>query len=125
MNAQERFFQRYADGVNWWLLNRPNDLHLEFKLAGIQPEPWDVSDCLTVAYYMGWITSANVETEIMAQMLIDKLGSERARELFPLNINPDDPSTESLRTEAHRQWRVRATPLCLGFGHSGPSRRLR
>src|SRR5690606_33237595 len=30
------------------------------------------------------------ETEIVAQMLMEKLGPEKAREIFPLNINPED-----------------------------------
>ena len=45
---------------------------------------------MAVAYYMGWITSGNLGSEILAQMLVDKLGPDRARELFPLNINPDE-----------------------------------
>ena len=88
------FFQKYIDGVNAFVNTRPESHHLEFKLAGIKPTPWSIADSLAIVYYMSWGTSANLDTEITAQMLVEKLGSNRAREIFPLNINPDDPGTE-------------------------------
>ena len=39
---------------------------------------------------MAWTTSGNIQIEIIAQMLVEKLGPEKALEIFPLNINPDD-----------------------------------
>ena len=89
-----RFFQKYIDGVNTFIKTRPESHHLEFKLAGIKPTPWSIADSLAIVYYMSWDTSANLDTEIIAQMLVDKLGPKRAGEIFPLNINPDDPVAE-------------------------------
>jgi penicillin amidase len=89
-----RFFQKYIDGVNTFIKTRPESHHLEFKLAGIKPTPWSIADSLAIVYYMSWASSANLDTEIIAQMLVDKLGLKRAGEIFPLNINPDDPVTE-------------------------------
>ena len=85
------FFQHYADGVNAYIQTRAETFPLEFKLAGITPEPWSVEDSLAILYIMAWDTSANVGTEIVTQMLVEKLGEEKAREIFPLNVNPDDP----------------------------------
>jgi penicillin amidase len=87
-----RFFQRYVDGVNAFIKTRPEEIPLEFKLAGIRAEPWAVSDSLSVAYFMCWDTSGNIQHEIVAQMLVDKLGLQKAKELFPINVNPDDPA---------------------------------
>jgi penicillin amidase len=84
------FFQKYLDGVNAYIKTRPDTHHLEFKLAGIKPGLWTIADSLAIAYYMGWDSAANLQTEIIAQMLVEKVGKERAREIFPLNINPDD-----------------------------------
>ncbi len=84
------FFQRYLDGVNAFIERCPDDVHLEFKLAGIAPEPWKLSDSLSVLYYMGFATSGNLRHEVVAQLLVDKLGLERARRLMPINLNPDD-----------------------------------
>ena len=84
------FFQKYADGVNAFINNRPQERPLEFKLSGLTPEPWTIVDSLSVLYYMAWTTSGNIQIEIIAQMLVEKLGPEKALEIFPLNINPDD-----------------------------------
>lgn len=88
------FIQRYVDGINAFIKTRPGSRQIEFTLAGIQPEPWEVADSLVVAYYMGWITSGNLGAEIRAQMLVDKVGPDWAQELFPLNINPDEQDDE-------------------------------
>lgn len=86
-----RFLQSYVEGVNAFIA-RGDDLPAEFRLAGIKAEPWSVADSLAILYYMGWTSAANLETEVIAQMLVEKLGEARARELFPVNVNPDDPA---------------------------------
>jgi penicillin G amidase len=84
------FFQSYIDGVNAFIQLRPKEHHLEFKLAGIKPTPWAIEDSLAVFYLMSWNSAANLDTEIIAQMLVEKLGPEKAKEIFPLNLNPDE-----------------------------------
>jgi penicillin amidase len=39
---------------------------------------------------MGWASAGNIQSEIVAQMLVEKRGPAKAAELFPININPDD-----------------------------------
>jgi penicillin amidase len=90
------FLQKYVDGVNAFIETRPQSIHLEFKLAGITPMPWNITDSLSIMYYMGWNSAANIDSEIIAQMLVEKLGAAKAAELFPININPD----EALRADA-------------------------
>ncbi len=80
--------QRYADGVNAFIRQCPGEIHLEFKLAGLRPEPWEPADTLTILSFMGWNSAANIQHEIVGRMLVERLGPERAAELFPLNINP-------------------------------------
>ena len=84
------YIQKYVDGVNAFIETRSQNIHLEFKLAGIKPSPWSISDSLTILYYMGWASAANIESEIIAQMLVEKLGPAKAAEIFPININPED-----------------------------------
>jgi penicillin amidase len=92
LNRETRnHFQWYVDGVNAFIKKCPKDAHLEFKLAGIEPELWSVVDSLSILYYMGFSTSANIRTEVVAQMLLEAVGPERAIEIMPININPDDP----------------------------------
>ena len=85
-----RIFQNYIDGVNAFIA-AGKDLPLEFRLAGIKPESWMIADSLAILYYMGWNSAANLKTEVITQMLVEKLGEAKARELFPINVNPDDP----------------------------------
>ena len=82
--------QRYLEGVNAFIELCPSDLPLEFKLAGIRAETWQLADSLSLLYMMGFSTSGNLKHEIVAQMIIDKIGPERAREIMPLNVNPDE-----------------------------------
>ena len=87
-----RLFQRYVDGVNAFIQNCPEDIHLEFKLAGLTPDLWSVEDSLGFIYYMGYSTAANLTTEVIAQMLLDTLGVEKTALMLPRNINVDDPA---------------------------------
>ena len=75
--------QKYVDGVNAFIKTRPENIHLEFKLAGIKPAPWTIADSLSILYYMGWGSAANFKSEIVAQMLVEKLGPAKAAEIFP------------------------------------------
>jgi penicillin amidase len=88
------FLQKYVDGVNAYIKTRSGRHHLEFKLAGIKPTPWTMADSLAIVYYLSWDSSANVKTEMMTQMLVEKMGPQKAGELFPLNINPDEGSKQ-------------------------------
>jgi penicillin amidase len=93
LNAATRsYLQAYVDGINAYIRTRQATRHLEFTLAGITPEPWAVHDSLAILYYMSWNTSANIKTEMIMQMLVDTLGPERARKLWPVNVNPDEGS---------------------------------
>ncbi|MEW6187734.1 MAG: penicillin acylase family protein, partial [Thermodesulfobacteriota bacterium] len=84
-------FQKYVDGINAYLKEQSAFLPIEFKVAGLKPSPWQVEDALAIMYFMSWGSSANLQTEIIAQMLVEKLGREKAIEIFPLTINPDYP----------------------------------
>jgi penicillin amidase len=91
LNPETRMsLQAYVDGINAYIRTRPDTRHLEFKLAGIAPQPWEIHDSLTILYYMSWNTSANLKTEVILQMLTEALGPERALALRPVNVNPDD-----------------------------------
>ncbi len=90
--ASREVFQAYVDGINAFLDQCPGDLPIEFKLAGIQPDRWEIKDSLSILYLMSWDTSANLKHEVLTQMLIDKIGLDRALDLAPININADAPS---------------------------------
>ncbi|NOX32681.1 MAG: penicillin acylase family protein [Deltaproteobacteria bacterium] len=90
-NKTKRYFQKYVDGINAFIEYCPDDIPLEFKLADVKPEKWEIADSLDILYYMGYSTAANLNTEITAQMLLETLGYEKTSNIMPLNINADDP----------------------------------
>ncbi|MCD4742376.1 MAG: penicillin acylase family protein [Desulfobacteraceae bacterium] len=92
----QAFFQAYADGVNEYILNGKDTWPLELSLVGFEPDLWKVADSLAIMYFLGWGSAANMSMEIMAQMLIDKVGYEKFMTIFPVNINPDEPSLTSM-----------------------------
>lgn len=94
LNRENRaILQAFADGVNQYLAANSDNLQLEFKLAGIKPESWKIEDSMAIIYFMGWGSAANMKTEMIAQMLIAKIGLERFQEIYPINSNPDDTAT--------------------------------
>ncbi|MBN1382048.1 MAG: penicillin acylase family protein [Deltaproteobacteria bacterium] len=104
LNAEaKQFVNRYIEGVNAFIRGRPKEIPLEFKLAGIKPGLWTPEDVLAIVYYMGWNSAANLPHEIVAQMLVEKLGYAKAAEIFPLNINPEEPAASEtrLRTDGY------------------------
>ena len=119
-----RLLQRYVDGVNTYIETRQDTHHLEFKLAGIAPTKWTVQDSLSLAYLLSWDSAANLKTEIIAQMLVDALGPEKAKSLFPRNINPDDPSENPWNAIAvdpmKKPLGLASDPLVRGYLSDGP-----
>lgn len=101
-DATRGFFECYLEGVNAYIRTRSDTYPLEFKLAGISPSPWSIEESLAVMYLMGWNSAGNMDTEIIAQMLIEQVGIEKAREIFPININPDDAATAARSEDASR-----------------------
>jgi penicillin G amidase len=95
LNAQTKaLLQKYADGINAFITTQPEAIPLEFKLAGSHPTPWTAADVLTILYFMGWNSAANLHNEIVSQLLVEKLGWTRALQIFPLNLNPAENALE-------------------------------
>jgi penicillin G amidase len=105
LNAEARaYLQYYVDGINGYLQAYPSDLPVELKLAGLKPRPWSVADLVTLVHFVHYTHSTNFKAEVVAQKLMDKLGLERAREIFPLTINPDwspEAKSKALATLNH------------------------
>lgn len=122
--ATREFIQAYLDGVNAYIEGFPGEHPLEFRLAGIAPTPWRVEDTLALLYYMSWNSSANLQTEILMQALVDRLGWDRARELWPLNLNPDAPVSEDAPPAAPPAGTTAAVPMAglMDLMRQGPLR---
>ena len=80
--------QHYADGINAYIGTHASDHPLELSVAGLAPRPWSVADLVTLIHFIHYSHAANIKAEIVAQQLIDRLGLDRARELFPCRRTP-------------------------------------
>ncbi|MDW3207503.1 MAG: penicillin acylase family protein [Alphaproteobacteria bacterium] len=83
--------QAYADGVNAFLENTEAPLPVEFQLTLHSPDPWVIADSLVWGRLMSLQLSGNGFSEGRREALIDLVGAERVRELFPRNLA--SPST--------------------------------
>lgn len=81
----QRLLDRYADGVNAYLdqARAENRLPLEYQLLGVEASRWQAVDSLLIGAYMGWLNSVNLREELVFLRMAQRLGSERALELFP------------------------------------------
>lgn len=89
-------FQAYADGVNAFIENPQASIPLELRLAGITPQSWSIVDSLAVMYYMGWGSAADLNSELLTQAIIAKIGVDRYVEIAPLNVYPHDQQSAAV-----------------------------
>ncbi len=93
----QQLLQRYADGVNAYR-NRAvaeHRLPLEYQLLGLEASPWQPQDSLLVGAYMAWLNSVNLREELVFLRLAQRLGTERALELFPADQGKPAPTDAS------------------------------
>jgi penicillin amidase len=89
------FFQRYIDGINAYIVDHRSEHPLMLKVVGHSPEPWNLRDIIALQLFQVWSSSVNWKQELVNQQVLDRLGPQKAAQLLPLNINPDDPATAS------------------------------
>jgi len=78
----QAMLNHFVDGINSFVLADP-DLPVEFRLLGHEPVAWDVGDLLAIAKLQSWQLSYNYDSELIYRQLNEKLGAERAADLFP------------------------------------------
>lgn len=85
----KKLFQRYVDGVNFYL--DTNGTPLYFSLVGLKRERWQIEDLPLVGMMLNWVMSYNMKEEIMFQEIVQKIGAERAKDL--MKIYPEAAGT--------------------------------
>ncbi len=81
--------QAFVDGINQFI-ERDENLPIEFGLAKLKPEKWTIENSLSILYYMGWTSTSNMNTELLSLKLIEKLGVEKFKSIYPIHTNPED-----------------------------------
>ncbi|WP_027481080.1 penicillin acylase family protein [Deinococcus pimensis] len=82
LNARSReLLAAYAAGVNAAM--REGRLPLEFRVLRYTPEPWTETDTLVWAKMMAFDLGGNWQEELGGQNVVEKLGPQALRELYP------------------------------------------
>ena len=90
-----RIVESYAAGVNAWI-NSGHPLPVEYKVLWIEPEPWQPADSMVWQKIMGLQLSGNWDEELVDALLIQKLGPEKAQELWPVQRAEDETTLKQL-----------------------------
>ncbi len=83
-----QIIESYAAGVNAWI-DSGHPLPVEYKVLWFDPEPWQPADSMVWQKIMGLQLSGNWDEELTDAVLIEKLGPEKARDLWPAQRSED------------------------------------
>ncbi|MFQ6114919.1 MAG: penicillin acylase family protein, partial [bacterium] len=75
--------EAYAEGVNAFIKDHQNRLPLEFSVLKYKPEEWKIEDSIAYIRLMAWRLSFSWYADIVLGQLVEKLGRNKAREIFP------------------------------------------
>ena len=79
--------ERGLEGINAYIDTHQDDLPVEFKIAGHKPIRWTLEHVVGYARLMGHDLCLAWMPEVIFGGVLEKLGEERARELYP--VYPD------------------------------------
>jgi acyl-homoserine-lactone acylase len=85
----KRFFEVYARGVNAYLFRYRDKLPMDLAESGYRPAYWKAEDSVLVFCLLNFGLSVNLQEEIAALVLAQKVGSDQLAWLLP--TYPDEP----------------------------------
>ncbi|MCH8544791.1 MAG: penicillin acylase family protein [Alcanivorax sp.] len=85
----QHMLQRFSDGVNAWLAAYGDNLPLDLRLGGFEPEPWAPINSVDAFTMINLGLGVNLHEEIMALNLAARVGTDRLPWLVP--VYPDEP----------------------------------
>ena len=85
----KRFFEVYARGVNAYLFRYRDKLPPDLAATGYKPEYWKPEDSALIFCLLNFGQSANLQEEINALVLAQKVGADKLAWLTP--SYPDEP----------------------------------
>lgn len=85
----KRFFEVYARGVNAYLFRYRDKLPADLAQTGYKPEYWKPEDSALLFCLLNFSESANLQEELSALVLAQKIGADKLAWLTP--SYPDEP----------------------------------
>lgn len=84
MGGEDRSaLEAYAGGVDAYLQKNRGRLSIEFRIFGVDPEPWTPVDSLTIVKLMSWILSENASIQVSRARIIGKSDESVACQILP------------------------------------------
>ncbi len=94
------YFQRYVDGINYYLDQEGTTLYM--KLLGLKKELWTAADAVSVIMMLNWSLAYNMKHELLYHKMAQKIGLDQLKALLnfvppktPTIVNGKSDSTES------------------------------
>lgn len=78
-----KILEAYSKGINKFIEEAKGKYPIEFDVLGYDPYPWKPEHSLVIAKLMGWELNISWWTDIAFASLVQKLGTEKAKELLP------------------------------------------
>ncbi|MDX5371162.1 MAG: penicillin acylase family protein [Pseudomonadaceae bacterium] len=85
----KKFFEVYARGVNAYLFRYQDKLPMDLAESGYRPAYWQPEDSVLLFCLLNFGLSVNLQEEIAALRLVDKVGADKLAWLLP--SYPDEP----------------------------------
>ena len=92
----------YSEGVNAFIQEHGDRFPIEFKLLGYQPALWSPRDTLALSLWLGKLLSTSWQTDLMREMIYQKLDRSVADQLL-VEFSPDDVLVAGNDTASPRQ----------------------
>jgi penicillin amidase len=73
----------YSDGVNFFIKTHKDELPVEFKLLGYEPEEWTIIDCILITRLMAWQLNFSWWTEPVFSEILSRVGVEKFKRMIP------------------------------------------
>jgi penicillin G amidase len=90
MDGETRaILEAYARGVNRFIEQHQNRLPVEFSLLRYKPQRWQPSDTVAISGYMYLTLTDTWEEELARAKVTERVGTERAKELFAEDATMD------------------------------------
>lgn len=93
--------EAYAVGVNAFIDSHKGKYPVEFDLLRYDPEPWTPLHSIMIGRLMAWELNLSWWVDLTLGAIVDKLGYEKASEIFPTypaDVPPIVPSNEWKKT---------------------------
>jgi penicillin amidase len=110
-DADRRYFEDYARGVNAFIDTHEDDLPPPFRLLMYKPEPWQPTDSAAILMGMVQMMDQTWDSRLDRERVVARLGPTLAASLYPVGSWRDHPPTQVLPDLSQPNTLIQDIPL--------------